>query len=76
MRMLKVHASEYAWVGSEVDVTIRNDGTTEELSDAVLGWLQLTETPVKHSYWYDIFTRPLPSLIDPTSDRSWFGPWF
>jgi hypothetical protein len=75
MKMLKVHTSEYAWVGSNVDVTIRNDGTTEELSNAVLDWLGLidSKTEAEPSYWYKIFGRP---LVDPSEDQPWLGLWF
>jgi hypothetical protein len=35
-----VHASERAWVGSELDVTLQNDGSIADLQTAVLTWLK------------------------------------
>jgi len=32
---LKIHASETSWVGREIDVTIDNDGTIDELYQAI-----------------------------------------
>jgi hypothetical protein len=45
MQILRVHPSEYSWVGTDVDVTIRNDGNTEQLWAAVLDWLQVVIPP-------------------------------
>lgn len=35
MEKLKIHASETAWVGGKIDVTISNDGTIDELFEAI-----------------------------------------
>jgi hypothetical protein len=32
---LKIHASETAWVGGDIDITISNDGTIDELFSAI-----------------------------------------
>jgi hypothetical protein len=35
MEKLKIHASETAWVGGNIDITISNDGTIDELFEAI-----------------------------------------
>ena len=35
LEQLKIHASETAWVGGDIDVTINNDGTIDELFEAI-----------------------------------------
>jgi hypothetical protein len=32
---LKIHASETAWVGGKIDITISNDGTIDDLYEAI-----------------------------------------
>ena len=35
LEQLKIHASETAWVGGNIDITISNDGTIDELFEAI-----------------------------------------
>lgn len=44
LERLKIHASETSWVGGDIDVTISNDGTIDELFEAIRN--QVTDLPV------------------------------
>ena len=44
LESLKIHASETAWVGRDIDITISNDGTIDELFAAIKN--QVIDLPV------------------------------
>jgi hypothetical protein len=41
MTSLDIHESEWAWIGTPVDVTIENDRSIADLRNALVGWLGL-----------------------------------
>jgi hypothetical protein len=43
MSHLKIHASETAWVGGNIDYTINNDSTIDNLFDQIKGLLPTGE---------------------------------
>ena len=41
MKMLKIHSSEWAWLGSDFDFEIDNNGTIDDLYNTVVKTLEI-----------------------------------